>query len=148
MCVQLCMCESGICTIQTIVIIRCTYINEHPLQNKNKDNLFYSLWLTYHFISVRTSAGRRCAGSTEHRESKTRTIGSESIEWFKEDQAFLMSYVSAPIPVSRQQLVSLSQSFCVSPVDLTQEGGPRGGECDEGMGEEQNHKTARKPGPR
>jgi hypothetical protein len=44
--------------------------------------------------------------------------------------------------LSRQQVVSLSQSSCVStPVELTD---GRGGE---GVGEEQNHTIARKPGP-
>ncbi len=45
-----------------------------------------------------------------------------------------------PLPLSRQQDVSLSQSSCVSPLELT---GGRGG----GGGEEPNHTTVRKPGP-
>ncbi len=57
----------------------------------------------------------------------------ESIEWFKEDQAFSQSYVLAsppPNPLFRQQVVSLSQSSCVSPVQLTDgRGGKRGGEA-------------------
>jgi hypothetical protein len=61
-------------------------------------------------------------------------LSPESIEWFIEDQAFLRSYDSAPrpphyllSPVSRQQVASLSQSSCVSPVELTDgKGGERG----------------------
>jgi hypothetical protein len=54
------------------------------------------------------------------------------IEWLLENQAFLRSYDSAPRPplphLHRQQLVSLSQSSCVSPVQLTDgRGGGRGG---------------------
>ncbi len=45
-----------------------------------------------------------------------------------------------PTPLSRQQVVSLPQSSCVSPVEQ-----PDGKK--EGMGEEPNHTTARKPGP-
>jgi hypothetical protein len=50
------------------------------------------------------------------------------IEWLIEDQAFLRSHNSAPHPplssLSHQQLISLHQSSCVSPVELTeQEGG-------------------------
>jgi len=43
-------------------------------------------------------------------------------------------------PLSLQQVVSLSQYSCVSPVEHT--GGRRG----EDVGEEPNHKMARKPG--
>jgi hypothetical protein len=45
--------------------------------------------------------------------------------------------------LSRQQVVSLSQSSCVStPVGFTD-----GREMRDGEGEEPNHTTARKPGP-
>ncbi len=68
------------------------------------------------------------------------------IESFLEDQAFLRSYDSAPrpppIPLSRQQVISFSQSSCVSPVELTDRRGGKGVH-----GQEPNHKTARKPGP-
>ncbi len=47
---------------------------------------------------------------------------TDSIEWFIEDQAFLRSYVSvpraSPSPLSRPQVVSLSQSFYVWPFEL------------------------------
>jgi hypothetical protein len=46
-----------------------------------------------------------------------------------------------PSPLSRQQVVSLSQSSCVSPVELTD------GRVWEGAGEEPNHTRTRKPGP-
>ncbi len=51
----------------------------------------------------------------------------ESIEWLIDDQAILRSYDSAPrpppsTPPLRQQVVSLSQSSCVLPVKLTEEG--------------------------
>jgi hypothetical protein len=61
------------------------------------------------------SAGMTSRGDT-YRRFKT-----ESTEWFIEVKAFLQSYDSAsrlsltPFPLSRQQLVSLSQSSCVSP---------------------------------
>ncbi len=45
-----------------------------------------------------------------------------------------------PLPLSREQVVSLSPSSCVSPVELTDGGRGRG------AGEEPNHMTARKPG--
>ncbi len=44
------------------------------------------------------------------------------------------------VPPSRQQVVSLSQSSGVSPVELTD------GERGEGVGKEQDYMTARKPG--
>jgi hypothetical protein len=48
---------------------------------------------------------------------------TESIELLIEDQAFLRSYDLAPrpppSPISPQPIVSLSQSSCVSPVELT-----------------------------
>ncbi len=43
-------------------------------------------------------------------------------------------------PPSREQVVYLSQSSCVSPVELSEGEG-------EGVGEEPNHTTARKPYP-
>jgi hypothetical protein len=58
----------------------------------------------------------------------------ESVEWFTEEQAFLRSYDSAPHPpsslppLSGEQFVSLSQSSCVSPVELTYGREKRGGE--------------------
>jgi hypothetical protein len=63
---------------------------------------------------------------------------------FVEGQAFLQSYDLAPHPlpplpsVRRQQVVSLSQSFCVSRSSLLTGGA---------VGEEPNLKSARKPGP-
>ncbi len=52
----------------------------------------------------------------------------ESIEIFIEEQAFSSSYDLAhllpPLHISRQQVFSLSQSSCMSPVELT--GGRRG----------------------
>ena len=42
-------------------------------------------------------------------------------------QAFSLSYDLAPPPLNRQQVVSLSQSSCISPVELTEgRGGRRG----------------------
>jgi hypothetical protein len=66
--------------------------------------------------------------------------------YFIEGLAFSPSYDLAPSPppftLSRQHAVSLLQSSCVLPVRLTD--GERGRE---GVGEEPNHTTARKPGP-
>jgi hypothetical protein len=60
-----------------------------------------------------------------------------------EDQAFSQSYeFTFPRPPrSSQQVVSLSQPSCVSPVELTDGGGG------EGVEEETNHTSTRKPGP-
>jgi hypothetical protein len=67
---------------------------------------------------------------------------SESIEQFIEDQAFLSSYDSAsPPPLSRQKVVSLSQSSCGLPVE------PTDGRWGDGVDEEPNHTTMRKSGP-
>ncbi len=77
--------------------------------------------------------------------------GSElaSSEFFIEDQAFSPSYDLDLIPppphpfpklLSRQQVVALSQSFCVSPAKVN-------GERWEGVEEESNHTTVRKFGP-
>ncbi len=49
---------------------------------------------------------------------------------------------SSPTPLSSQQVVSLSQSSCVSPVEIKCRRGGGGG-----AGEEPNHTTAKKPGP-
>ncbi len=49
-------------------------------------------------------------------------LRTESIEWSIEDQAFSQSHYFAPpppFPLSHQQVVSLSQSSSVSPVELT-----------------------------
>jgi hypothetical protein len=66
---------------------------------------------------------------------------TKSSECFIEDQAFLQSYDSAPRlpppPYSRQQVFSLSQSFCVSPLELEGDGG----------GQVAKSTTARKPSP-
>jgi hypothetical protein len=55
---------------------------------------------------------------------------SESIQLVIEDQTFLRSCDLAPPQphplLSRQQVVSLFQSFCVSPVELTVVGGGEG----------------------
>ncbi len=66
---------------------------------------------------------------------------TESVQWFIEAQASLRSYDMAPrpSPFSRQQVVSLSHSSYVSPIELTD---IRGG----GVGKEPNHMTARKLG--
>jgi hypothetical protein len=71
---------------------------------------------------------------------------SESIKLFIELQAFSLSRDLAPPPppppfTSRQQVVSLSQSSCVSPVGITV------GIGREGVGEESIYMTARKTGP-
>ncbi len=86
---------------------------------------------------------RNKAKSYRWRHSADVSSPPESTEWFTEFQAFLLSYDSAPrpplYPLSRQQVVSLSQPSCVSPVEFTGGG--------DGVGEEPNHTTARKPGP-
>jgi hypothetical protein len=64
-----------------------------------------------------------------------------------ENQAYSPSYtlirllpIPPPPPLSRQQVVSLSQSSRELPVELTD-----GKEGEERVGEEPNHTTARKP---
>jgi hypothetical protein len=56
---------------------------------------------------------------------------AESIKSFIEDQAFSLSYYLATPPphppLSRQQVISLSQSSCVSPIKLTDGMGGGGG---------------------
>jgi hypothetical protein len=44
---------------------------------------------------------------------------AESVEWFIEEQTFSPSYDMTRPPLSLQQVVSLSQSCCVSLVELT-----------------------------
>ncbi len=70
-----------------------------------------------------------CTGYTNLNPWHTGT--SERIAWFIEGQAFLRSYDSAPKPISsplsHQQVASLSQSSCVSPVQLTDGRGGGGG---------------------
>ncbi len=69
----------------------------------------------------------------------------ESIEWFTEDQAFLQSLGSSPTPFTplREQVVSLYSVFLCVPVKLTDgRRRPR-----EGVGEDTNLTTAKKPGP-
>jgi hypothetical protein len=71
---------------------------------------------------------------------------TESLEWIKEDHAFLRTYDSAPRPPpppppSGQQVDS--QSSYVSPVSLMSDG-RRGGK---GAGEETSNTTERKPCP-
>ncbi len=69
---------------------------------------------------------------------------SESIECIIENQAFSLRYDLAPpprlTPLLRQKVVFLSQYFYATPVELTDRRG-------EGVGEELNDTTARKPGP-
>jgi hypothetical protein len=70
----------------------------------------------------------------------------ESIEWLIEAQAFLRSDDSAPHPTPFRPLpaescLSFSVFQCVA--GKREERGERG----EGVGEELNHTTARKPGP-
>ncbi len=61
---------------------------------------------------------------------------AESIKLFIEDQAFLWSYDSAPLPSPPPLLSASCLSYC---------GG--GGVLGEGLGEEPNHKTAKKTVP-
>jgi hypothetical protein len=67
-------------------------------------------------------------------------VSTESVEWFIEEQALLPSYDLGPSPPSSLQFVSLLHSFwCRRSSLLTGKG--------EGVGEEPNRTTARKPGP-
>ncbi len=70
-----------------------------------------------------------------NKEQLGESVLSKSIEWFIEDQASSPSYNLTPplppLPPPRQQVVSFSQSFCVSPV----------------KGEEPNNTRGRKTGP-
>jgi hypothetical protein len=62
----------------------------------------------------------------------------ESIEWFIEDRAFTLSYDLTPSSPSQYQVVSLSQSSALSPVEITNVWWGGG---------EPNHTMTRKPGP-
>jgi hypothetical protein len=56
------------------------------------------------------------------KEQHKYTVPAESIEWFIEGQVFSLSYYFAPphpLPLSRRQIVSLSQFSCVSPVEIS-----------------------------
>jgi hypothetical protein len=53
----------------------------------------------------------------------------------------MIRLLAHPLPLARQQVVSLSQSFCMSPVELS------GGRDGEGVGEEPIYNAVRKPGP-
>jgi hypothetical protein len=68
---------------------------------------------------------------------------SDSIEPFKEYQDSSPTFGSSPtpIPLSLHQVISLSESSCMSPFELTDRKGGRR------AGEEPNQTTARKPGP-
>jgi hypothetical protein len=55
-------------------------------------------------------------------------------------RGYMIRLLFHPLPLSRQQVVSFSQSSCVLPVKHTF------GSGEEGMGEEPNHSNARKPG--
>jgi hypothetical protein len=58
---------------------------------------------------------------------------SESIEWFRENQAFSPLYdLAPPHPLPCQQVDSISESSGVSPTELTEGGG--GGEGGSGGG--------------
>ncbi len=77
-----------------------------------------------------------CSALPTYRPEYTqRCVLPESIKWFIEDQAFWRPYDSAPrrlpSPLFHLQVVSLSPSLCVSPVELTDGRG-------EGVGEEPN----------
>ncbi len=69
--------------------------------------------------------------ATSAAASTTAFLSPDIIEGFVEDQAFLQSYDWAPrlppSPLSPQQVVSLSQSTCVSTVELT-DGSGKGGQ--------------------
>ncbi len=70
---------------------------------------------------------------------------TESIDWIKEDQAFSPSYDSAPQPT-----LTLSPSPLSSKLDRRHTGRLRKRDNmlrGEGVGEEPNYTTARKPGP-
>ncbi len=66
--------------------------------------------------------------NTKYERRDYERVVAESIEWFMEDQAFLPTLFS----LSRQEVVSLSQSSSVSPVELTDR------RREEGVGEELN----------
>jgi hypothetical protein len=92
-------------------------------------------------LFLRTCVFHFIAQSSELSSKLSPYLLPENIERFVEDHAFSLSYDFAPPaplpPLCCQQVVSLSQSSCVSPVELTGGGG---------LGEEPNRTAARKPG--
>jgi hypothetical protein len=66
-------------------------------------------------------------------------VRAESIGWYIEEKGFSLCMICLPPPVSREQVVCLSLRMCRRSCLLTGEG--------EGVREEANHMTARKPGP-
>ncbi len=117
--------------------------NDHViLQNikratkKTNTQVFFALPI-FHYPTPQLFPPSKCTFAC------SKHITPESIEWSIEDQNFLRLYVwygSSPTPppptFSSQQIVSLSQSSCVSPVELTDERGERA--------KEPNHTSARK----
>ncbi len=83
----------------------------------------YSVVGTIHRIEPETGPW----GEWEKGKGRGGRRGTESIEWIIEEQAFSLSYDLAPPPspppFSRQQVVSLSQSSCVSSFEFEREGG-------------------------
>jgi hypothetical protein len=64
-------------------------------------------WISIPDLTLSTAGFNECGAKAQ-----------ESREWYIEDQAFSLSYDLTPPPLSRQQVVSLSQSPCVSRVEL------------------------------
>ncbi len=101
--------------------------------NRNLNKLF-CMWLAY----VKIAEKIEWRSSSDRRINRTVfqvcfLTTPESIERFIEDQPLSLSYDLAPphplSPLSRQQVLSLCQSSCVSPVELTNRRVGGGGVC-------------------
>ncbi len=79
-------------------------------------------------------------------DSSLAFISTESIEWFTKDQALLRSYDSAPRPPLFPPSSLSKLSLFLSPPVCLRSSLPTG-ERGEGVGEEPNQTTTRKPGP-
>jgi hypothetical protein len=103
----------------------------------------YSVWnreyLLKWFIEDQVFCSRIWSSPIHHT-----VYGTKNTEMLYRDQFFCSRICSSPTPsppLSSQEVVSLSQSSCVSPIELTD--GRRGG----GGSKEPNHTAARKSGP-
>ncbi len=84
--------------------------------------MIWLLFLLAPLLSV-SSTGTHRKTKKERQFADVQEIGSKSIKCVIEDQAFSYDFTPPHSPLSRQQVVSLSQPSSVSRVELTDRGG-------------------------